>query len=65
MQNENQNDLYMNKISSWYHVNRCREIGGDAMNSFQNDRFHTRGRIIRLDEVRQIFCSSSGYASQV
>ena len=58
MQNENQNDLYMNKISSWYHVNRCREIGGDAVNSFQNDRF-------RLGELGQIFCSSSGYSSQV
>ena len=59
------NDLYMDKISSWYRVNRCREICGDAMNSFQSDRFHTRGRIIRLDEVRQIFCSSSRYSSQV
>ena len=25
------NDLYMNKILSWYHVNRCREICGDAV----------------------------------
>ena len=24
---------YMDKISFWYHVNRCREIGEDAVNS--------------------------------
>ena len=33
---ENRNDLCGNQISSRYHINRCREIYGDGMNSFWN-----------------------------
>ena len=34
------NDLYGNKISSQYHVNRCKEIlYGDGMNSFWNESY--------------------------
>lgn len=34
------NDLYGNKISSQYHVNRCKEIlYRDGMNSFRNESY--------------------------
>ena len=35
--NSFQNDLYANKIYSRYHVNRCKEIYGDGMNSLWNE----------------------------
>ena len=34
------NDLYGNKISSQYHLNRCKQIlYGDGMNSFRNESY--------------------------
>ena len=36
----NSYDLYGNKISSRYHVNRGKQIYGDGMNSFRSFWYH-------------------------